>query len=441
VQKISKYTKRIPIAINYKYKKYILFLFANILLCWGCAREQGCTDPSALNFNPDAEGNDGSCVYQLAELPTTYAFSRYQSSSVNKKQETVTQLRIADLYALLRQLGETGATADIAATLVARYTKGDDQAIVLTTGTYAPLQDTYNDIASGVVLRSRISNTYGADSLVSAWLDTIAIRAQLPQYIATPAVYTLDNGIDLAEWVCQTLRGAVLYAQGTSRLKALNNANNADLVSGTNYTAMEQQWDGIAGLFGLAIDDTQHNPNQAFFDADDDGTIDYDTEYAYSWAQDALVRSAAAPDTDFRTLLEAKLIEGRAAITGRNDTLRIAAKNEILRLWEQLAAANTIHYANNLLALLPNSSGAGDPNLPFLNKAWAALRGSIETLRYKNGHALSSEMDTLLALVGNTPPHAAMGTPENTAAQTQIAELKQRIGNAYSFSAVQLQNW
>jgi hypothetical protein len=153
------------------------------------------------------------------------------------------------------------------------------------------------------------------------------------------------------------------------------------------------------------------------------------------------VRSAAVPDTDFRTLLEAKLIEGRAAITGRNDTLRIEAKDEILRLWEQLAAANAIHCANNLLALLPNSSGAGDPNLPFLNKAWAALRGSIETLRYKNGHALSGEMDTLLALVGNMPPHAATGTPENVAAQTQIAELKQRIGNAYSFSAVQLQNW
>jgi len=43
------------------FKKF-LFL-ALIIFVSACRREDGCTDPFAVNYNPDAEISDGSCFY------------------------------------------------------------------------------------------------------------------------------------------------------------------------------------------------------------------------------------------------------------------------------------------------------------------------------------------------------------------------------------------
>lgn len=43
----------------------ILLLFLSFLLAFqtGCRRERGCDDPLAVNWDPDADVNDGSCIY------------------------------------------------------------------------------------------------------------------------------------------------------------------------------------------------------------------------------------------------------------------------------------------------------------------------------------------------------------------------------------------
>jgi len=50
--------------------KYLLFglILIGALISSAIAQNEGCTDPNALNYNPDAENNDGSCIY----APTSY---------------------------------------------------------------------------------------------------------------------------------------------------------------------------------------------------------------------------------------------------------------------------------------------------------------------------------------------------------------------------------
>lgn len=46
--------------------KKLLYLFLILpLLFSSCAKEEGCTDSLAVNYNADAEDDDGSCLYTL----------------------------------------------------------------------------------------------------------------------------------------------------------------------------------------------------------------------------------------------------------------------------------------------------------------------------------------------------------------------------------------
>lgn len=47
---------------------FILPVFAIGLLFTSCGKEEGCTDEIAINFNTEAEEDDGSCVYEAGVL-------------------------------------------------------------------------------------------------------------------------------------------------------------------------------------------------------------------------------------------------------------------------------------------------------------------------------------------------------------------------------------
>ncbi|MBG65722.1 MAG: hypothetical protein CMP73_03575 [Flavobacteriales bacterium] len=52
--------------------KKILYLFLVLpLLFSSCAKEEGCTDSQATNYNSDAEEDDGTCTYDITGVWTT----------------------------------------------------------------------------------------------------------------------------------------------------------------------------------------------------------------------------------------------------------------------------------------------------------------------------------------------------------------------------------
>ena len=47
-------------------KKFIYFFVVITIIFSSCTKEEGCTDSLAINFNVDAENDDGSCQYGVA---------------------------------------------------------------------------------------------------------------------------------------------------------------------------------------------------------------------------------------------------------------------------------------------------------------------------------------------------------------------------------------
>ena len=45
--------------------KYLILLLLFVLIVSSCQKQEGCTNPIAINYNADAEKDDGSCTYTI----------------------------------------------------------------------------------------------------------------------------------------------------------------------------------------------------------------------------------------------------------------------------------------------------------------------------------------------------------------------------------------
>jgi len=47
---------------------FVFFAFASIIV--GCSKKEGCTNSSAINYDPDADDDDGSCLFEPSSTGT-----------------------------------------------------------------------------------------------------------------------------------------------------------------------------------------------------------------------------------------------------------------------------------------------------------------------------------------------------------------------------------
>ena len=49
---------------------FILTALIGVVVLSSCSKKEGCTDPSAVNYDPNAEKDNGTCVYKTPNIPT-----------------------------------------------------------------------------------------------------------------------------------------------------------------------------------------------------------------------------------------------------------------------------------------------------------------------------------------------------------------------------------
>ena len=196
------------------------------------------------------------------------------------------------------------------------------------------------------------------DDLMKAWFD-----------IGNSASYT-STGLDIGQMVQKGLMGVVSYYQGTSKYLGLvldkQNAEASDASAGKYYTDMEHYWDESFGYFGASRNYLERT-DQAIYDAyhhdiNEDGSIDYESEYCTGISVNAVKRDLGSTDFyDFHTTIMHAYLTGRELISsdvaGENHAAIRVQRSIIVNNWEMLLAANAIHYINDTMEAIGDGSG------------------------------------------------------------------------------------
>lgn len=425
--------------------KKSLFYFVAFLVLIGCD-DGGVTDP----------GTDEIAV------PEAYAFdSRFQDgvSSVSYGGQVVRNLLINDLKIRTDGLAKTGASAITEEDLLRRYEYEDsyDLPTLTATGTTPLDEDHYSAISTGKDLIGKLDGATligwnkTADQVIRDYFALIAENSQDAAKRGTAAVYTTAEGVDMSQMINKILLGAVAYSQatGTYLETVLDDDNSA--ASGDNpFTEMEHHWDEAYGYFGSARDfysysDQELTSGTLWKDSNGDGAIDFQSEYNFTWAGYSGKRDAGGTGVDFSGDIFQAFLEGRTAIVNQASAAEIAEHRDvILRKWEQLVAANIVHYVNSTLGDLESVTQAqvDGRNNEDLNEHWAEGKGFAFALQFNPFKTITNaQLEQLHALVGDVPPYALPGTEASESAIDNLNAAKVLLQSVYGFSDANMAAW
>ncbi|MGB1206694.1 MAG: hypothetical protein ACPG5B_13670 [Chitinophagales bacterium] len=402
-------------------KKYFIAFLLMITIASSfsaCKKEKGCTDTTALNFNPDAFNDDGSCLYSL-DIPTTYYFERYQRATAKYSIPNQSLRLVAQLKNELDKLASWNGTATD--TLAIRQT--------LDSLTYYCAYNTN----------------------VSLYADTIFSNVK-NNLVQTLTVFEGQRGNDLRQHIYLGLLNECFYQQAIFYINNIGDYGHSSFINDGDfiYTAKEHTWDIGFGLFGMAIDLPTYDiagladGTQISFDTNNDGTIDSLYEYNYIWTQWAAQRDAISlqnlEDDYFTNNIFQHFILGRTAIVNQQDSLVSSYSKNVLQEWERLIAANIIHYTNATL-LQMSFLGSPNENIAQLNEAWTNMLVMTEMLAASPFLQVEYITENILLLIGSSPRYELPNTIEYQIYTNNLTLIKDRIQNAYNFSNFQTENW
>lgn len=349
----------------------ILFFGATIFgitLMYSCSKKEGCTNIEATNYDPDAEKDDGSCVLSSSntyDIPTTYTFNDVRYSGQTAR------LQMLDLLS-------------------------DDINAASTTNAvnYADLEAVYKNTSGTLFGSSKdlFSKTYEADQQYFLdLLTTIDTTTNNGSGYMEGNYYVTADGVEIDQMVQKGLMGAVLYYQATSNyLENIATDDNTN-PGGTTATDMEHHFDEAFGYFGAPID---------FSDQSTIGDDDF-VANANFWGKYAINRNPVLNNLD---VIFAAFRTGRAAISNADYTVRDEAITTIRQEWEKIAAANVIHYINDVKAdMLANDLGKKAHH-------WAEGKAFAMCLKYNVAKIIStSDLTSVEAAFGAKPGDVTSG--------------------------------
>ncbi len=356
-----------------------------------CNHEEGCMDPNALNYNPDAETSDGGCIYGTTQhVPATYAFTDANGNNTVSFEGQTIRLEMLEEMTTYMKTAHTSGTAIDGQTLKNGYANH---------GFNWTDAGGWGMAGSGKQLKNKTAASSGiADPVVQACFEGLmedmavvsantvagndngaAGQAGVVVSTTNPSKKYLCSakGMEYTQLIEKGLMGAVFYNQITGWYLAeaqmnADNQNAVDAAGGKHYTKMEHHWDEAYGYFTTATD----------FPAN--GTHRFWGKYAH--AREGILSSATRIGMAFR--------KGRAAIVAKDYDTRDAQIAIIRKELERVAGGTAIHYLNSAVDNFTDDA--------LRNHQLSEAAAFIQSLKY--GHAPSvtiGQVDALLAALGN----------------------------------------
>jgi hypothetical protein len=404
---------------------------------------------------PDGEKNP---VDSLA-VPATYSFLGADGqSNVDYGGQTVRNLLISDIQSAARAAGQASysGTGLEDADILRYFTHVDGDSLEIRTtlsgGTVNErLHTRYSRISTGKSLHDKISTAnvigYGknATELIKEWTALIVANSKDSTKRQTAEAYLDSNGVDISQLISKVAGGAVAYHQGTAvYLQGAPSKNNADLVSGKNYTEMEHVWDEAFGYFGASRDyNTNYTDDElivaatTFKDANGDGKIDFRSEYNFSMMGRYVARrDRGLSGQDWSGDAFKAFVKGRALISAKKSVDSIAAQRAIIaEIWDKTYASNVVTYIRAVKAALADTSAFTPARKAGLGAAWGELKAFAINLQFSPyKKATDAQIAQLHDLIGDRPVRG-----EGQAAYVaRLDEALALVKSIYGFSDAQM---
>ena len=362
---------------------------------------------------------------ETIEQPTSYTFpSRFVEgeSSVSYTGQVVRNMLHTDLKP---STDRAAVVTYMAADALMDFFDGDatsNSSYISTTPAACEL--VYDNISTGKNLSGKTNTDaikgFGQATAVTAvesWINSIGNYYTTNGVTeATKLAYTNEDGHNMSQMINKVLYGAVgsYNAIGVYLLKfedaSTFPANDVASSDGGKYSAAEHYWDEAFGYFGAHRD---------FLGDQAQGTacVDLTSEYNFGWAEYARKRDEnPGYSFDFRTDIFTAFVAGRTIIHNGGGQAELAEHIDMIKTrWEQLTAANVVHYINELVGTDGKMSALTVDHTPTddtdasndYNKYWSEMRGFVVSLQYIPHKLPDADLDTVVEHLGAKPLYPA----------------------------------